>query len=881
MTVRSLAANDDVYDLSIANFTKRDTFTVRRIERTATTLDITYDITHPFAAPTNLAGPATAANRADLGIAGRVLFLLDVPTPAGNTYLSDVAPVVANTGTIADADGYFQPAGLLPGLNLIADTFPYLTLVNEAGADGTRVGISNGGVPTGNYNAGIGGWQQANIGPANDAWTGYGVLHQGQSSRRILSLNLNALTGPVSLESVILAKYNDPRQGINASQKRANRLPKNPPDPSQFAYRMPHGALDVEQVTFYGETGSGFLANTISSSTLNFGVVDWDARSAETSESDLALDPIVTSVAVGERGVPDLFVNIPAIQGGTSVQFDPGTDLQDDDSAFGGDPGLDLGEPGDALYYTRTLTNSQTSGQTAGTVTGMVWVRDVETASVSAGWRFALAPDLTPATNPPANAAFQAFTVTLAPASTPPTGNYVVTTPNVVTGNSCSISVNSLVDVESDPLDILVDWDNDGTYTFATTVNAPYPASVPLTSPITYTWVGPDPDTRSVPVRISDGFSEVQLTPTKTFVVLSSAPVCGAAFAGTNRGAWGTTAVYTSWATLYGATTTYAGNDFGAFHSATLNEFVVQRYANTQTIWDFYRLTPTATITATRISNFGAFFSGRLAHQIETDSTNRVLVATRGANSSDGDPNEIYGTSATSQAQTNIYWFDYDGSTEATTINTINTTERVVALTVDQSDNLYYIDVQSILHKLVKTSNYAEDFTSPFPIDLKAAPYNIGPTATWRVNDFGINFHNQAFFILATNTSSAVDPRITRIECDGTMYTSTNSTNPVTFVGYYTNGGHDIYIDQWTTGGTLTPEADVQMVIANAVLTAGTDGPGFRIFISDLVNTATWDIAGTDSFGKIAIVNDVLLGKDDYYGPSAIGMNFTPPSGWQ
>jgi len=880
IAMRTAVANDDLYDLSIANFTQRDTIAVRAVERTATTLDITYDITHPFAAPTNLAGPATAANRADLGVAGRLMFLFDVPSATGNTYLTGIADAVANTSTVANADGFFKPGGLLPGLTQVADTFPYLSLVDESGADGSRNGISNGGSPTGNYNVADGGWQQTNIGFDNNGWTGFGVLHQGQSSRRTLSINLSALSGPISIETVILAKYNDPRQGANAATKRANRLPKNPPDPSQFAYRMPHGAIDVESTAYYGESG-GFIPNSISASTLNFGVVDWDARAAETTEADLAVDPLVGNVAVGESGAPTLYVNIPAVHGTAFETLDPATDLSDDDSAFGGDAALDLGVPGDRLYYSKTITNSGI-GQVSGPATGMVFADDVENSIDTSAWHFSLAPDLTPATAPPENGNYQAFTVTLAPLSAPPTATYIVTTPNVVTGNTASIAVNGIADPESDPVQILVDWDDNGTYSLATTVNAPYPGSVPLTSPINYTYVAPDPDTRDLPVRISDGGSNVDLLPTQTFDVLATAPLCGAAMVGANRGAWGTTSVVTSWITVFGTANTRAGNDFGAFHSATLNEFIAMRYTTTGAVFDLYRLSPTPVVTATRISNTGAFFSGKIAHQIEADSTNRVLVATKGPSSSDGDPTEIYGASSSSNAQVGIHWFDYDGVTPATVINTISTgTNRVVALTLDQNDNLYYVDTTNILHKLNKATAYSEVVSAPFPLDLKAAPYNIVPP-TLRVQDLMINFHNQAFFILTTSpTASGQDPRLFRVECDGALYVSTGSTNPVQFPGYDSNAGHDLYIDQWTTGGTLTNEADVQIVVANAVLSVPADGPGFRVFNSDLVNTATWDDTVADSFGKIAIVNNVMLGKQNYFGPTNFQMNFTPPAGWQ
>ncbi|HYE77164.1 MAG TPA: hypothetical protein VEI97_04185, partial [bacterium] len=252
----------------------------------------------------------------------------------------------AETSLVANADGYSQPAGLLSNTGTSTNTFPFKLLVDEAldPRTGTASGtpISNGGQAVGNYDVAIGGWQQANIGPSHDGWTGYGVLHQGQTASNTLRLNLAALSaGPVTLRTAIIANYNDPRGGANGREKRANRLPKSPADVFAFTYRMPHGATDVEAVEFLGESG-GFVTNQVSASTLRFRVRDWDARAVETTEADLALDPIVTNVAPGESGPPALQVSIPDVLGPGAVElFDNATDLKDDDSAFGGDPEQD------------------------------------------------------------------------------------------------------------------------------------------------------------------------------------------------------------------------------------------------------------------------------------------------------------------------------------------------------------------------------------------------------------------------------------------------------------------------------------------------------------------------------------------------------------
>ncbi|HYE79322.1 MAG TPA: hypothetical protein VEI97_15160, partial [bacterium] len=381
---RGAQANDDLYLLPITRFLRNNSLSVTAVRRNGATIDLTYEVTHPFAGPSDPAGTPTATNRADLGIAGMVLFLVDVPTAGGNTYFDEGAQgqVVANTTLVTNPDAYFRPRAMVPTPGL-ANTFPYKLLVDEtASLHGSRVGISNGGQATGNF--GADGWTRDELGgtaPFNK-WTGFGVLHQGQAATNTLSLDAGFFAGGsrYTFEAAIIAKYNDPRGGATAQEKRANRLPPPTPDHTRFAYRMPHGALDVQRIVFRGTTGTGFRTNEASSAILQFHLEDWDARAPETMLGDLAAEPDVTLVAEGESGLPGFAVSIPGVIGGPGVVdvWDPASAVMDDDTAVGGDPSLDSGRPGDALFYAREVIKAAGSGETAGTYTGMARAIDPE-----------------------------------------------------------------------------------------------------------------------------------------------------------------------------------------------------------------------------------------------------------------------------------------------------------------------------------------------------------------------------------------------------------------------------------------------------------------------------------------------------------------------
>ena len=275
--------------MSIQNFTNPDTLQFTGVRREVGVVEIDYTVTHPFPGPADLDGLPTAGNRADLGVAGRVLFLLDAD-PASGTFFAGDDPVVAETSQIVNADGFFEPKDLINDPGLQATAFPYKRIVDEA-AD-NRTGISNSGSPTGNFDPTVG-WQRDTLGPENNGWTGYGYWHQGQTAANTLQLDESVLAGGQNFvfDAVLQVKYVDPRSGLTSFEKRRNRLPANPADPTQFGYRGAQGALDVEAIEFLGESG-GFEPNAASSSTLSFHIIDFDARATETSEADLGDDPV-------------------------------------------------------------------------------------------------------------------------------------------------------------------------------------------------------------------------------------------------------------------------------------------------------------------------------------------------------------------------------------------------------------------------------------------------------------------------------------------------------------------------------------------------------------------------------------------------------------
>ena len=883
---RQATQDDDVYLLSIERFISQSSFKVRDLTKQGLKLALRYSFTHPFAGPANLDGPPSATNRADLGIAGRVLFLFDVSSATGNTYFEADNPVIANTAIADNADGYFRPAGLISDPGTTADTFPYKLLVDEA--IDNREGISNGGAGTGNYSA-VDGWQRGNIGSTNNGWTGYGVLHQGQSADNTIELDDSALSaGPVAFDVVILATYNDPRGGTGAVQKRGNRLPANPADPLKFGYREPHGAIDVERLTFEGESG-GFLANTISASTLSFHVRDWDARAVETADANLADDIVVTNVAQGESGVPALALSIPEVLGpGVTVNLDPATALKDDDSAFGGDPAPDSGGALDELFYTQTVGKSVVGGQVPGTYTGLVRATDAGTNS--SDWFFPLTADLAPVTTDlPEPITYQRVRVNLASPNQPPSISWAVLSTPVPSGGSVTIRGTAISDPEHDPIQVQVDWDNDGTFDVAGTITYPYPASQDYTSPITYTYSGPGTDTRALPLTYSDGTTPVP--DSLSFTVSPAAQLCPSpvpAKSGTDMTNMWSSPTDTDVNALMGSNSTPA--DFAAFRGTTYPGFILQNRKVVSGIdYNLWRVSDQppygpASCAPLTSGDLGGMLTFITVIDIEVDSTNRVFFTHDGGGWSNMPPIIKYRVPSPSGAVPGIYWFDYAG-TPVATANTISTGTLIpIALALAANDDLFMIDSTHVLHHYDKLSGYTEDVSSPYPMNLgPAIGMNVGgdsdPTNI-KVADFVQDWHNGAFYVLTVAGTSANNGRLWRVPCDGSAPTSSAVWTVIDITSASRN--LDLAIDQMDASGNPIPQGDVQLVVGGyGGFHAAFDD--MWIFNSDLQMTASFDFGMGDSNaarGVLTVSRDnILLDSRDY----GMGVSFfqTKPIGWQ
>lgn len=335
---RTGAAIGDLFFLNVDNFGVKMVISpdggLRNLDLVNNTIEFHYDVSHAFPAPATPGGTASAGNRADLGIAGRVVFLCDVPLTDLSTFAQNYVgnfefPFSSGTErmhtlAILDAHGYYNPAGMLDGFHTPTNgttAWPYKMLVDESmnarRATAGGAPISNGGLGTGNY-ASSGSWGNVAAWTGGPNVTGYGVLHQGQTVANYVVLNIRPGAN-FGFKALVIANYSDPRGGANASEKRANRLPKD--DTSKFAYKMPHGAVDMEAV---GLVSTGPIDNVAAATVpVYVGVLDQDfAATVGTSLTDIPNPSGIASIEIAslELGAQVPVTDTPV---GTGTYEDP------------------------------------------------------------------------------------------------------------------------------------------------------------------------------------------------------------------------------------------------------------------------------------------------------------------------------------------------------------------------------------------------------------------------------------------------------------------------------------------------------------------------------------------------------------------------------
>ncbi len=153
----------------------------------------------------------------------------------------------------------------------------------------------------------------------------------------------------------------------------------------------------------------------------------------------------------------------------------------------------------------------------------------------------------------------------------------------------------------------------------------------------------------------------------------------------------------------------------------------------------------------------------------------------------------------------------YDIS-EASEIGTgYNVDAKIWAIETDAYDNIWVLDENRYMHHFINNgSSYTEDTETGFDLD------DTIPSFSGIVYDMGIDYYNEAFYIL---TNGAEDGILYRVECDGAFNTTVEgNANPMLNVWQYTNNDRaDIVIDNLdSSGNILQGEQDAQILcVAN------------------------------------------------------------------
>lgn len=539
---------------------------------------------------------------------------------------------------------------------------------------------------------------------------------------------------------------------------------------------------------------------------------------------------------------------------------------------------------------------------------------DPEAAADTSSWHFALAPDLTLASPVPAPVTFQAFTVQINGLSSPPVASFALLNSTILDGGTITIQATGYSDPEGDPIEVLIDWNNDNDFAdvgeTGNMLNGAGGPAVNFTSPITYVWSGTNPDNRQVRVHYTDNIAAPVTHPNLSFTVIENTAGCGAPWTNpTTFGVgWGILAGETLSPSFADMASGQVDYDYAAFHNPTFNSpapntnagWITQRITTTPT-YEIHRIyandstTLASGVSSIQLTNAPATLgsdptTARQVHQIEVDSLNRVFFARRDAGVLNtgliGPTNGATNNGFYLTGSTGFVWFDTDGGATLATdaqMNTVATTNRVVALAVGLNDDLLLIDNQNILRRYTRGANYAEDMTAPFPLNLAAGPYNIA-VGTQYVHDFVQSRYNGATFIVTEDTTG-VD-RIFRIECDGSLNNpipTTSNPNPLVLqVGDWTTltRPHDITLDELdSTGSLIGAPGDAQIILMGYMSNASNHGQDHQILTTQLLKTAGVNSA-VPYLVSVNTQNNWLISRSGS-GTRTFRVWGVPPAGWQ
>lgn len=859
---RTAAGNDTLAYLALNNFLGTDELAITSVGREAEALVLTIRVTHPFAAP-QLSQPGSGKNRADLGFAGRLVVLADVPDDerTASRFFDD--SIRANVSLVPDAAGYVEPRGLLP-TTTFANTFPYLLLVDEAANN--RIGVSNGSNPRGTYQSAVGGWQRLNLGSPATNWTGFGYLHAGQLATITLRLDLDALgAGPVDLPLALLAKHVQPTGGTEPWN---NRLPAAIVNTDTFAYRMPFGAQDCEKISLAampqlpGER-SGAMAN------IQLLIRDWDARAATSALTDLSREPDITKVPAGTSGIPRVLIDAPGITAGGPVDLSL--------APISGPQATGL--PGSELPFYGTLTAG--TALAPGDYIALAQVLDAETLRLSRPWEVLLTPDLIPLTEPasrPAPITYQRIPITVtAPTAAPACPECHASTLDYRAIAPPSVNFTSFSD-DSPQVSLRFRLEGRESLVSSEVLITPAQLATELAlSPWTdsrLTTVLPtlsQPGAYQLYADVDDFDQVVHLGPWPLRVLAEDE--CPVAPFGGNPIPQPPVWKYR--------------HEFGAFigtwnEAPTVSPVLAMTGQRSQSGWfitqapdnALWRLSP-STGAAEALTAPGypeSSWAGR-ALLLEIDSRDRVFwVASNIDQSIEPDPSlsTIY-----SHAGDAIHVIA-PGSAPATGDSGLILVGRpVVAMCIDEADGVWVVDNTNQLRHFVPISGY--DYQEVMGGGISLGGSTAGGIIGEAVYDIDVDFHNHAFFLPVRTPDEHLN--LWRIECDGTLSSGSGQPNPLEDLAEGTITDAAITIDNYGSfGQILAGPQDAQMLVTIE------DGTGsLAIVTSDLSRTAFIDGFRGSSRLAMDYRNDLAWTLPDQAGPHAADQFevWSLPVGWR
>jgi|GEM_PF-1817518 len=339
------------YDLDIARYITPQTLSVAAVRKNDFgDVVVRFRHQHPFPAP-DFALPITGKNRADLSYTGRLMILADENQQSLNTGSITVDPWV-----VREVDGYMSAGDLLrDSVGLTNTHFPYMLLADEA--KNNREGVSNGALASGNYDAASGGWQRANAGADGKRWTGFDYIHGGQAIQNEFTVRWDSFTGSSwNVRLAVVIQYTDPR-GLGGLDL---RFPPETVDVSQFAYRLPHAALDVSRVS--GNWDLYMHPDAAAVTYLDFRVRDWDAEASVSADDDLSDETDVAKIQPSGGGDPSVQLVLPALLGAPlDLATTAGTGVAGNELRFQGELANDLSAAPGEYWGALVVTDPEAS----------------------------------------------------------------------------------------------------------------------------------------------------------------------------------------------------------------------------------------------------------------------------------------------------------------------------------------------------------------------------------------------------------------------------------------------------------------------------------------------------------------------------------------